>query len=268
MGFKPGFTIEGDTLVKYKGKDASVVIPGGVRVVGASAFAGNPFVKSVHIPHGVEVIDRWAFYYCTSLREISIPASVKSVGEEAFRICRMLDSIAFPEGLESVAELTFSGCAFLRVVGLPASVKELGARAFLGCKRLEQVSLGDRVIPPALLNNEFRPPLSAQELFPLPGPRIIPPEIHVGWRAWLAAGGREDALDLQCCDFLHDQGEKVCAALGYHDETLKYLAKHQLITRDVALRAAAECSARGFVEATALLMELAQGLSLGDGLDL
>ena len=170
--------------------------------------------------------------------------------------------------MESVAALTFSGCVFLRNVSLPASVQHLGARAFLGCKRLEQVTLGERVVPPALLNNEFRPPLLAEEPFPVPAPRIIPPEIHVGWRAWLASGGRKNALDQQCCDFLRESGEKVCAALGYHEETLKYLARNQLITREVALRAAAECSARGFVEATALLMELAQGLSLDDGLDL
>lgn len=268
MRFELGFTIEGDTLVKYKGKDAALVVPDGVRVIGASAFAGNPFLKSVVLPEGVEVIDRWAFYYCTSLREVSIPSTVKSIGEEAFRICRMLDSVIFPEGLESVAALTFSGCVFLRNVSLPASVKELGARAFLGCKRLEQVTLGERVVPPALLNNEFRPPLLAEEPFPVPAPRIIPPEIHVGWRAWLASGGRKNALDQQCCDFLRESGEKACAALGYHEETLKYLARNQLITREVALRAAAECSARGFVEATALLMELAQGLSLDDGLDL
>ena len=62
--------------------------------------------------------------------------------------------------------------------------------------------------------------------------------------------------------FLQEQGDKVCAALGYDAETLKFIAKHRLITKEVALRAAVQCSARGFVEATALLMELAQGLNV------
>ena len=100
----------------------------------------------------------------------------------------------------------------------------------------------------------------------------------MAWRAWLAAAGDAaadaplaagpNALDADCRRFLREQGDKVCAALGYDAETLKFIAKNQLITKDAALRAAAECSARGSVEATALLMELAQGLAVDDGLDL
>ncbi len=268
MAYKTGFNIEGDTLVKYKGKEPALVIPEGIRVIGSSAFAGNPFVKSVVIPEGVEILARWAFYYCTSLREVIIPASVKVIGEEAFRICRALETVVIPGCLESIAELIFSGCAFLRTVNIPAGVQELGARAFWGCKRLESVTLGQRVVPPALLNNEFRPPLRPVEAFPPDEPRALPPEIHVAWRAWIAAGENPEALDAECRAFLLNRGNEVCAALGYDAETLKYIAKHQLITKNVALKAAAECSSRGFVEATALLMELASGLNRDDGLDL
>ena len=267
-----------DVLVKYKGKERDIAIPAGVRMIGPSAFAGNPFVKTVIIPAGVTTISRWAFYYCTSLQKVVIPQSVTFIGEEAFRICRMLEEIELPSHLETIEQLTFSGCAFLRKVNMPASVTTLGERAFWGCKRLESVTLGGRVIPPALLNNEFRPPLRKDEPFPAPVPRAIPPEIHVAWRAWLAAAGDAaadaplaagpNALDADCRRFLREQGDKVCAALGYDAETLKFIAKNQLITKDAALRAAAECSARGSVEATALLMELAQGLAVDDGLDL
>ena len=276
--YQDGFTINGDVLVKYKGKERDIAIPAGVRTIGPSAFAGNPFVKTVEIPNGVTVISRWAFYYCTSLQKVVIPQSVTFIGEEAFRICRMLEEIELPSHLETIEQLTFSGCAFLRKVNMPASVTMLGERAFWGCKRLESVTLGGRVIPPALLNNEFRPPLRKDEPFPAPVPRALPPEIHVAWRAWLAAAGDAagdaplaagpHALDEDCRRFLREQGDKVCAALGYDAETLKFVAKNQLITKDAALRAAAECSARGFVEATALLMELAQGLAVDDGLDL
>ena len=276
--YQDGFTISDDVLVKYKGKERDIAIPAGVRMIGPSAFAGNPFVKTVIIPAGVTTISRWAFYYCTSLQKVVIPQSVTFIGEEAFRICRMLEEIELPSHLETIEQLTFSGCAFLRKVNMPASVTTLGEREFWGCKRLESVTLGGRVIPPALLNNEFRPPLLKDEPFPAPVPRAIPPEIHVAWRAWLAAAGDaaadaplaagSNALDADCRRFLREQGDKVCAALGYDAETLKFIAKNQLITKDAALRAAAECSARGSVEATALLMELAQGLAVDDGLDL
>ena len=276
--YQDGFTISDNVLVKYKGKERDIAIPAGVRMIGPSAFAGNPFVKTVIIPDGVTTISRWAFYYCTSLQKVIIPQSVTFIGEEAFRICRMLEEIKLPSHLETIEQLTFSGCAFLRKVNMPASVTTLGERAFWGCKRLESVTLDGRVIPPALLNNEFRPPLRKDEPFPAPVPRAIPPEIHAAWRAWLAAAGDAagdaplaagpHALDTDCRRFLREQGDKVCAALGYDAETLKFIAKNQLITKDVALRAAAECSARGSVEATALLMELAQGLAVDDGLDL
>ena len=276
--YQDGFTISDDVLVKYKGKERDIAIPAGVRMIGPSAFAGNPFVKTVEIPNGVTTISRWAFYYCTSLQKVVIPQSVTFIGEEAFRICRMLEEIELPSHLETIEQLTFSGCAFLRKVNMPASVTTLGERAFWGCKRLESVTLGGRVIPPALLNNEFRPPLRKDEPFPAPVPRAIPPEIHVAWRAWLAAAedtaadaplaAGPNALDADCRRFLREQGDKVCAALGYDAETLKFIAKNQLITKDAALRAASECSARGSVEATALLMELAQGLAVDDGLDL
>ena len=276
--YQDGFTISDDVLVKYKGKERDIAIPAGVRMIGPSAFAGNPFVKTVIIPAGVTTISRWAFYYCTSLQKVVIPQSVTFIGEEAFRICRMLEEIELPSHLETIEQLTFSGCAFLRKVNMPASVTTLGERAFWGCKRLESVTLGGRVIPPALLNNEFRPPLRKDEPFPAPVLRAIPPEIHVAWRAWLAAAGDaaadaplaagSNALDADCRRFLREQVDKVCAALGYDAEPLNFIAKNQLITKDAALRAAAECSARGSVEATALLMELAQGLAVDDGLDL
>ena len=210
--YQDGFTISDDVLVKYKGKERDIAIPAGVRMIGPSAFAGNPFVKTVIIPAGVTTISRWAFYYCTSLQKVVIPQSVTFIGEEAFRICRMLEEIELPSHLETIEQLTFSGCAFLRKVNMPASVTTLGERAFWGCKRLESVTLGGRVIPPALLNNEFRPPLRKDEPFPAPVPRAIPPEIHVAWRAWLAAAGDaaadaplaagSNALDADCRRFL------------------------------------------------------------------
>lgn len=259
---KTEWTIENNVLVKYQGKAPKLIVPQGVQTIGSSAFAGNPFVKEIVIPSGVETISRWAFYYCTSLREVSIPQGVKYIGEEAFRICRALESIELPAGIETIEQLVFSGCSFLRRVSMPASVVALGARAFWGCKRLELVTLGGRKIPPELLNNEFRPPLRKDDPFPEPGVRAIPPEIHVAWRVWIAASETLDVLDAPSRIFLQEQGDKVCAALGYDAETLKFIAKHRLITKEVALRAAVQCSARGFVEATALLMELAQGLNV------
>ncbi len=71
-----GFDIKTKTgeLVKYKGKDASVVIPSCVKKIGDGAFRETEIVE-VSIPQGVTAIDSSAFAYCKGLRNIKIPAS-------------------------------------------------------------------------------------------------------------------------------------------------------------------------------------------------
>ena len=265
-------TIEDTTLVAYTGKEQNIIVPRGVTIIGSSAFAGNPFVKSITLPEGVRVISKRAFYYCTSLHEIVLPQSVETIGEEAFRLCRMLKTIELPSGLSSVDEFAFSGCMLLTNVRLPASVTFLGAQVFSGCKRLELVTLAGKEIPFALLNTRFEPPFAEDAAFSAitkeKQKNTMPPELFVAWRAWLVACGRCAELDAESCGYLYEQGAKVFAALGYHPETVKYIAKQKLIPKSVALQAAAECSGRGYVEACALLMECAQGLDLQDELDL
>ena len=266
------FTIKDTTLVAYTGKESHVIVPGGVTIIGPSAFAGNPFVKSITLPEGVRVISKRAFYYCTSLREIVLPQSVETIGEEAFRLCRMLKTIELPSDLSSVRELAFSGCMLLTNVRLPASIAFFGTQVFFGCKRLEVVTLADKEIPFALLNTRFEPPFAEDAAFPAKTKEkqknAMPPELFVAWRAWLVACGRCEELDAESSGYLYDQGAKVFAALGYHPETVKYIAKQKLIPKSVALQAAAECSGRGYVEACALLMECAQGFDVQDELDL
>lgn len=79
------------TITGFTGKDEHIVIPSmvdGFEVysVSSNAFEGYRF-KSVIISEGVEEIDWFAFYNCTSLSAITIPKSVKKIGHSAFSGC-------------------------------------------------------------------------------------------------------------------------------------------------------------------------------------
>ena len=74
-----------------------------------SAFA-NPGLVSVVIPGGVEVIGECAFADCEYLESVVIPPSVKKIERGAFSRCRKLKSVS---GIETVSEFgtdVFYGC--------------------------------------------------------------------------------------------------------------------------------------------------------------
>ena len=77
------FTIEGSTLVQYKGNDTRVVIPEGVTVIGENAFMFNQTLEAVIIPEGVQEICSGAFAHC-ELKAISLPSTLKTISNDAF----------------------------------------------------------------------------------------------------------------------------------------------------------------------------------------
>ena len=87
------YTIEdGKAMITgFTGRDEHIVIPAkidGIDVYGISANAFEDYaIKSVIISDGVEVIDWFAFYGCSSLESITIPASVRRIGHSAFDGC-------------------------------------------------------------------------------------------------------------------------------------------------------------------------------------
>ncbi len=72
----------------FTGKDTHIVIPSQIDGFDIIGIAENAFegytVKSVIISNGVQFIDWFAFYNCSSLASITIPASVTKIGHSAF----------------------------------------------------------------------------------------------------------------------------------------------------------------------------------------
>ena len=65
-----GFVIEDGKLLNYNGKDENVVIPDGVKVIGAHSLGYN--VKKIYLPESVEKVEPDAFIYGLCLEEIEV----------------------------------------------------------------------------------------------------------------------------------------------------------------------------------------------------
>lgn len=55
-----------------------------VTIVGKKAFLGNQQVTSLYLPESVEVVEPWAFAYCSQLRELWLPGTIQSLGKDIF----------------------------------------------------------------------------------------------------------------------------------------------------------------------------------------
>ncbi|WP_027296613.1 discoidin domain-containing protein [Robinsoniella sp. KNHs210] len=93
------------STVKIMGKTFKVT---GVQ---RSAFKNNKKLKSVVIGKNVKVIDKYAFYNCTSLKSVRMmkPSSLSEIGEKAFKKCTSLTGITLPSTVRSIGKAAFYG---------------------------------------------------------------------------------------------------------------------------------------------------------------
>jgi len=159
------------SLAFFRCRMKSVVIPEGVRSLGAQAFSGCGELKDVKLPFTLDIIDRNAFEKCVSLERIDIgecpyvtgssfscpnlarvsvaPSNLeyKEVdgclltrnSRELVFFPRTGSSATFPKSVDEIGEGAFMGCNSLRKVTIPGSVKRVGALAFASCRNLATV---------------------------------------------------------------------------------------------------------------------------------
>ena len=94
------FEIKNGILEKYNGNTADVIVPDGVTVVGARAFAFCDNVVSIKLPESVTKIGKTAFMYCKSLEKLYIPDSVTTMEDYLFEGCNALKKITFSRNCE------------------------------------------------------------------------------------------------------------------------------------------------------------------------
>lgn len=128
----------------------NIVLPESLTAISDGAFGGAGIV-SVVIPGGVRSIGTSAFAECKSLASVVVPSAVSELGHGVFRGCDAMVSASVNAAVDAIPAEMFMGCGKLSEVKLPASVRSIGADAFNGCVSLENVtfpsalvSIGDR----------------------------------------------------------------------------------------------------------------------------
>lgn len=157
-----------DTITK-------VIIPEGVEVIGAYAFAELTALKEVVLPSTLTKIQGGAFYGCTALDTVTFSGAnnLQFINNDAFNGCTSLNTFDFdsiiaigdrafqnsglvfvtlPATAQSIAAQAFSGCADLQKVTIKASKVKLGSKAFASCPMLTDMTVNASVIPEGLFN--------------------------------------------------------------------------------------------------------------------
>lgn len=153
-------------IIEYNGTAQSVTIPETIEgkpvmVLGEDSFYQKTKMTEIHLPSGIETIEKGAFYRCYSLTSITIPETVTQIDSDAFFRCSALQNIIvdtdnstycdidgilftkdttelvfYPEGKKetqylipnSVTKINDSAFGYktnLKTIGIPSSVTEL-----------------------------------------------------------------------------------------------------------------------------------------------
>lgn len=131
------FEIEGDILVKYRGRQKEVIIPDGIREIGRDAFSYNRYIRSVVIPEGVRVIAGGTFSGDENLEEMVLPEGLEEIGFGAFQSCKSLVAIRIPDSVQTIGRYAFYNCTALRKVEVRNQDIFIADDAFENCTALE-----------------------------------------------------------------------------------------------------------------------------------
>lgn len=97
-------------------------------------------------PHGVQVIGKYAFSYCTKLEKIFIPDEIIGIDYGAFLCCENLKEVVIPDSVVRIEDSAFEGCSSLEKIVIPENVETLYTEIFCGCQRLKEIQWGKRTI--------------------------------------------------------------------------------------------------------------------------
>ena len=139
------FNKDKTTLIAYRSKKTSYIIPNSVTNIENYAFSGCKSLTSIEIPNSVSNIGNYAFSGCKSLTCIEIPNSVSNIGNYAFSGCKSLTSINIPNSVTNIEDSAFSGCDSLTNINIPNSVTNVEDSAFSWCKSLTNINIPDSV---------------------------------------------------------------------------------------------------------------------------
>lgn len=159
----------------YAGLSGKVTVPASiiynnvsydVTEIGNYAFLGNTTITEIVLPEGIKTIGADCFERMTKLTKVNIPQTVESIfrfessgngitqnesnyqnGLLIIDNCllkvkkELTGQVDVPEGTCLVAGYAFSGCKEITRISLPETVTEVGPYAFESCKQLGEINL-------------------------------------------------------------------------------------------------------------------------------
>jgi|GEM_PF-5632927 len=143
---QPTFTITDGVLKAYRGREAHVCVPDGVRAIDRRVFAGDPYVESISLPDSIEQIDESNFKDCPKLRFYEADG-VRYLGNSRnpclvlVGVDRPQVSLAVRDGCRLIMEKAAEEQTALMRVTLPDSLTHIGYMAFYGCTALCELTL-------------------------------------------------------------------------------------------------------------------------------
>lgn len=129
-GEREGFAVLGGVLYGYRGGEAILTVPDGVRMIHNEAFRGQKNLASVTLPKTVEKIGAGAFADCETLQAADLGGAVQVIGASAFENCPLLKYVNFGYALKTIGAGAFLDCPALAQAHLPDSLETIGEQAF------------------------------------------------------------------------------------------------------------------------------------------
>lgn len=128
------------TLEKYPlGKtEQNYFVPDGIQKIQWYAFYGCSSLESIELPSSVTIIGQSAFSNCSALATISLQEGVTDIGRMSFCNCTRLMNVTIPDSVISIGHYAFAGCDLLKSINIPKDAK-LGGGVFSGCSKLENI---------------------------------------------------------------------------------------------------------------------------------
>lgn len=125
-------SIEGDPLYKNP-TTTSVILPDGLLTIGDNAFENWTNLEKINIPDSITKIGKYGFFECLKLESITIPDSITEIGDHAFAYCETLTSFNIPDTVTVIGKGVFASCLKITSINIPSTVTEIGDGAFAGC---------------------------------------------------------------------------------------------------------------------------------------
>ncbi len=138
------YEFDENTLLKYKGRATSIVLPECLKIttIGPFAFKNNRSLKTIDLGKAIYAINDSAFYGCGKLENVINAERVKRIGNGAFRSTSITNIDV--SNAEVIGSYAFGNCTnILNIMIIGDTAKDtfiLNDNAFYGCKNLKNIS--------------------------------------------------------------------------------------------------------------------------------